>query len=93
LGYHGERKFGTTPVYRVNCQTWRMEVLPSSGDNPGWLYKHRASLVGTDTIVISGGTICQEINGEEQNLDNEELFHLNLRSLKWTKPTNRMEPS
>lgn len=85
LGYQGERKFGTTPVHRLDSQTWRMETLPSSGDNPGWIFQHRASFDGIDSVTISGGTICTEVDGEEQHVQNEEQFLLNLRSLKWTR--------
>lgn len=37
LGYHGERKLGTTPVYRLNCKTWKIGMVETSGDNPGWI--------------------------------------------------------
>lgn len=85
LGYHGTRKFGTTPVYRLNSRNWKMQPIVTTGDIPGWIFKHRATLNGSGSIVVSGGTICDEINGEEQNIDNESRFQLDLESMKWTR--------
>jgi ankyrin repeat protein len=85
LGYHGERHFGTTPIYRVNCKTWKIEAVPSSGENPGWIYKHKGALTNQAMIVISGGTICDKIDGEEQNIDNTERFNLDLATMNWTQ--------
>ena len=85
LGYHGTRDFGATPVYRLDCRTWKIEPVKTRGDNPGWIFKHKASFDGSTGIVISGGTICQEVDGEEQHVENEERFRLDLTTMKWTR--------
>jgi hypothetical protein len=82
LGYHGERRPGSTPVYRLDIDDLRIERVDTRGENPGWIYKHRAQLSG-DEIVISGGTRAVEIDGEENHVDNTDRFALSLASLRW----------
>lgn len=85
LGYHGSRQFGTTPIYRLNCATWEIEPIKSSGDNPGWIYEHKARFVEPGVLVVSGGKICQEIDGEEQHVENKDKYRLDLSSMTWTR--------
>lgn len=85
LGYHGERQFGTTPVYRLNCQTWKIERVETSGDNPGWIFNHKAQLTDDTTVRLSGGTICVEQDGDEEHVDNTEVFQLSLSTMKWCR--------
>jgi ankyrin repeat protein len=85
LGYQGTREFGTTPVYRLDCRTWKIEPVKTRGDNPGWIFLHKACFDDSTGIVVSGGTICQVVDGEEQHVENEERFHLDLSDMKWTR--------
>ena len=84
LGYQGTRKFGTTPVYRLNYRTWKIESVETRGDNPGWIFNHKAFFDDSTGIVVSSGSICQEIDGEEQHIENEGQFRLDLSDMKWT---------
>lgn len=54
IGYVEERVAGYTPIYRLNTETLAMERIETRGDNPGWIFKHKAVLIG-DEIHISGG--------------------------------------
>jgi hypothetical protein len=85
LGYHGTREIGTTPVYRLNCRNWSIQRVQTFGDNPGWIFKHKATLDGPAGIVITGGTICEEIDGEEQHVENGHRFRLDLTDMKWSR--------
>jgi len=85
LGYYGSRRFGTTPIYRLNCQTWKIDTVQSNGDNPGWIYEHKAHLIDPGVLVVSGGKICKEIDGEEQEVENKDHFSLNLSDMTWTR--------
>jgi ankyrin repeat protein len=85
LGYHGSRRFGTTPIYRLNCETWKIESVATSGDNPGWIYEHKALLLDSGLLLISGGKICLEESGEEEHVDNKRQFPLDLTKLSWTR--------
>ena len=77
--------FGTTPIYLLNCKTWKIDVAHSVGENPGWIYDHRARLVDPSVLVVSGGKICSENDGEEQHVENENEFHLDLAKMIWTR--------
>ena len=85
LGYHGERHFGTTPVYRLNCKTWKIDKIATSGECPGWIFKHEATLTDGEVLTISGGTKCVEVDGEEQNIENEAVFQFNLSNMRWSR--------
>ncbi|APZ93347.1 ankyrin repeat domain-containing protein [Fuerstiella marisgermanici] len=87
LGYHGERKFGTTLVYRLNCETWAIESIPTTGASPGWIHDHKAMLQEPHVLSISGGKVCIETNGHEELVENSEIYLLNLTCGEWTRKT------
>ncbi len=82
LGYQDERQYGTTPVYRLDCRTWRINSQPTSGNGPGWIHKHRASIVGNE-LRISGGKILDVHDGRERMIDNQKLYRLSLSTFTW----------
>ena len=85
LGYHGTRRFGTTPVYRLDCRTWKIEPIETRGEGPGWIFKHKSRFDGANSLVLSGGTICREVNDDEQHEVNETRFRLDLNNMRWTR--------
>lgn len=84
LGYQGTRKFGFTPVYRLDCEHWQIEPVETRGDNPGWIFKHRTKGDGSN-LIVSSGTVCHEFDGEEQHIENRERFCLDLALRTWTR--------
>lgn len=55
IGYAGQRG-GPTPVFVLDTKTFQMRRLPTSGNDPGWIFKHRAELCdGGRAIEIRGG--------------------------------------
>ncbi|MGB4709153.1 MAG: ankyrin repeat domain-containing protein [Fuerstiella sp.] len=78
LGYPDDRRPGNTPIYRLDCKTWKIEQVRSSGTGPGWIYRHSAKLDGT-TIKLSGGTIW---TGTEFT-DNTREFTFDCAKLTW----------
>ena len=83
LGYQGTRRFGETPVYRLDTKTFQIEAVETSGDNPGWIYKHRAVATATQEIQITGGKIVTEAGGREDHTDNAAAYVLNLETRTW----------
>jgi hypothetical protein len=83
LGYQGSRRFGNTPVFRLDCTTWRIEAVQANGDNPGWIYEHKARLTEPGILVVSGGKICREADSEEQHVENTDQFGLDLANMSW----------
>jgi ankyrin repeat protein len=84
LGYQGKRVFGTTPMYRVSCDTWSIQTASTSGANPGWIYEHNARLAEPKIIVVTGGKVCREQAGEEVHEENRSTYTLNLATMLWT---------
>jgi len=85
LGYQGTRKFGETPVYRLDTDTFQIECLQTSGNNPGWIYKHRAIRAAPHEIQITGGKVASDVDGTEHHSDNADTFTLNIESLAWAE--------
>lgn len=85
LGYCGTRRFGETPVCRLNVSTFQMEPLETTGDAPGWIYKHRATLSPNRQIVVSGGLVATLTAGKEEHSQNAGIYALSLDTLTWTK--------
>jgi ankyrin repeat protein len=83
LGYQGTRRYGETPVYRLDIATFRIEQIQAGGEAPGWIYKHRAMQSSAHEIRISGGTVVVGEGGGEMNTDNEESFIFDTERLIW----------
>jgi ankyrin repeat protein len=83
LGYHGTRRFGETPVYRLDTSTFAIERLNVTGESPGWIYGHRADLSAAREVRVSGGKIAALVDGEETHAENKRRFVLDLDRLAW----------
>ena len=83
LGYAGSRMPGLTPVYQLDLHTFRIAPVQAQGDAPGWIFKHRAALVGPRAIRVWGGTIAKSTGGQEWHEPNQAAFVLDLDSLRW----------
>jgi len=57
LGYQNERNPNETPVYRLNCNTFKIERIKTTGDKPGWISKHKAKHHPPSQIYITGGKL------------------------------------
>lgn len=85
LGYHGDRRFGQTQVYRLDLATFRMDQVRTWGDAPGWIHEHVAVLISPAEIRVSGGTVAIEIAGKEEHRENRDTFILNTRTNAWQR--------
>ena len=85
VGYLGRRQYGQTPVYRLNVSTFQMEQLETTGDKPGWIYKHRAVPVNDQEIQVTGGKVLASAEGAESSSENVAAFILNVETLIWAK--------
>ncbi len=83
VGYQGTRRYGVTPVYRLDTRTFRMEPLVTTGKSPGWIYGHRATPIGTAEILITGGTVVDFVQGEEVHSSNTTGFILDIGQREW----------
>ena len=86
LGYIHERGDRQTPVYKLNCQSFEIEKVNTTGNKPGWISRHQAFYCEQlNTIQISGGTIWQKTNhNKSEYIENYFSHSLNLTSLEWS---------
>jgi ankyrin repeat protein len=84
LGYMGERRHGTTQVYRLDVNTLAIEPVETFGESPGWLSDHKARLIGNG-IEVTGGKVCGHRDGKETYDDNHDRYVLDLCSMTWSK--------
>ena len=85
LGYEGARRYGETPVYRLDVTTLSMERLDTNGEGPGWIYEHRAGRVGPSEIRVSGGKVATQADGGEAHMENTDAFLLDVTRLIWRR--------
>ena len=83
LGYVDRRRYGATPVHRLDVETLRMERLEAGGDAPGWVYEHRADRIGASQIRISGGKVVTSDGKQETHADNTAAFILDVERMLW----------
>lgn len=84
IGYHGQRQFGTTPVYRLDIDSLAIEAVETSGESPGWISRHKARLVKSGIMVI-GGKIGSIMGDKELYEDNSNTYILNLATGIWSR--------
>ena len=83
LGYPGTRKYGETPVYRLDTTTFQMEEVETSGNKPGWIYKHRAILLAPNEIQVFGGEVLSWADDKEVHSNNSRTFFLDTARRIW----------
>lgn len=80
LGHPQDRQSDYTPVYRLNCETFAIEEVVTTGESPGWIHRHTAQFhpeAGeAGEIHLWGGGIFVVDDGEgyedEEEAENEE---------------------
>jgi hypothetical protein len=88
LGYPKQRRFGHTPVYALDPRDWRIQPRHCSGDSPGWIWKHHATLAEDgSTLRIERGTVSVAAQNGEMHTDNIDLWELCTQSWRWTRQT------
>jgi ankyrin repeat protein len=83
LGYQGQRRFGETPVYRLDTNTLKIHPMETSGRAPGWISRHRAKIDGPTQIRIWGGKLAAQEGDKESYADQEGTYILNVVSGEW----------
>jgi hypothetical protein len=89
LGYPDDRRPGHTPVYSLDLADYRISEMPTAGEAPGWVFKHEADVTPDGGIIIWGGEVIEERDGERRYRRNVEEFALDTRSGAWRRLTSR----
>ncbi len=85
LGYVKNRKVGKTQILVINPHTWEIVEQGASGDNPGWIHSHQATLAD-GFIMITGGLVWSDNNDLIENFDD---WRLNLTDWTWERLSHR----
>ncbi len=89
IGYPVDRRENMTPIYSLATDTLAITEVDSSGDQPGWIHKHQASLSDDgQSILIRGGDVLTS-DGFIENIDD---WSLSLNDFRWTRLTEREWP-
>ena len=89
LGYQNERRPGHTPVYALDLRKYQISEIATSGEMPGWLFKHEARFDPKGIIEVRGGEFVIEIEGSQLLRRNFEDYALDLGSWVWRRLTHR----
>ena len=85
LGYVGERG-SKAQVYRLSTQSFAMERVKTTGEDPGWISDHRATLVGKRIIVTNGKEFERaDESGGGDYVSRDASFALDLGSHRWSR--------
>ena len=87
LGYAEDRNPGQTQVLSLDVNSLSIERMETTGANPGWIFKHSATLQDGDILVQRGDV--QNTDGILENIDD---WLLDLQSLRWSRLTDRQWP-
>jgi hypothetical protein len=86
LGYIDERQPGFTPVYWLDCNTYQIEAFKTIGENPGWIWEHKAELnVDNKTVTVKGGELYLGGNSKKDSKKNRSVYSLDLVTGLWRK--------
>ena len=86
LDYTDNRKPGTTRVQSLDLDTFAIKQIETTGQGPGWIHRHKASVDPDGTgIIITDGSV---FDGETY-LENINDWHLSFSDWKWTQLTDR----
>ena len=78
LGYPADRIVGETAVYRLDLTSYRIDNVPTTGEKPGWIHDHKATLIANTQIRITKGKIHVIQDDRPQLLDNGSEYILDL---------------
>lgn len=89
LGYMGERRIGETALLRLDLGTWEVRTQAATGEGPGWIHRHEATLED-DALLITGGLVQVDETG--RLMENIDDYRLVLGEWRWERLTERDWP-
>lgn len=90
LGHPRQRRPGVTPSFALDTRTLAIAPLLTTGENPGWIFRHSVELsADRRSITVRGG---ERVESAEQIVENIDDWSLDLASLAWTRLTDRAWP-
>lgn len=85
LSYSDRRIPGKTLVFDLDLASLAMAPVFTDGDQPGWIFDHRAELSEDQkSITVRGGSVIALVDGIERTIENDDEWTLELDSMRWT---------
>ncbi|MES9901521.1 MAG: hypothetical protein ABW168_02420, partial [Sedimenticola sp.] len=82
LGYPESRKKKTSDVYILDVESLVFRHVQTSGEQPGWIHEHKASLSEHGTkVLITGGKL--DLGEGRYLIENIDDWQLDLRTWNW----------
>ncbi|PAY18967.1 hypothetical protein CKO51_13500 [Rhodopirellula sp. SM50] len=86
VGYPDQREVGRTQIFRLDTPTLAMSEVHSTGQQPGWISDHQATLSDDgSSILVRGGKVLSD-DGFLENIDD---WALSVAELHWDRLTKR----
>ncbi|MEM8834337.1 MAG: hypothetical protein AAGD00_00820 [Planctomycetota bacterium] len=83
-GYPDHRKPGTTPVHRLDTETYRIDRVHTTGEHPGWIRNHHASYEPTNNaIIVRGSSDIRLAHGSDDR--STSSWRLKLETHRWIR--------
>jgi hypothetical protein len=67
----------------LHTESFQIECVKADGEAPGWLYKHRAELINSHEIQISGGKLVTNDGDRETHTANSRTFLFDTNAWHW----------
>jgi len=88
LGHPDQRVRQTTPVYKLAPDSMSISQVETSGESPGWIYRHSARLSDNgQCIIVSAGE--RWLGREYPTIENIDSWSLNTLTGEWQRLTRR----
>jgi hypothetical protein len=88
LGNPDQRVLHTTPVYRLALDSMSISQVVTSGESPGWIYKHSARLSDDgESIIVTAGE--RWLGNDRPATENTDAWSLNTLTGEWQRLTRR----
>ena len=91
LGYPEHRQAGVTQVLCVDLPTLRISKFESTGDNPGWIHDHTATLADDGSAILLHGGKVDLCDGTSL-VENIDDWCLKVGTWRWERLSNKAWP-
>jgi hypothetical protein len=90
LGYPADREPGRTQVVVLDLATFEISLVATSGDAPGWIHNHTATLADVGRAIVIGRGLIETGRGARAEFqENGDDWRLDLESWRWERLTTR----